>query len=252
MYAMCKLGIEGKIMSQEVFITFAGQAGFILENETGYKIGVDLYLSNCCERFFGFKRLMPYIFKPEELRLDLLIATHAHYDHFDIDSVPILLKGKKIEMVAAYDVENEMKKLGLEDKKVNYLKIGDVYENEYVKIQAVACDHGELAPDALGLIVEIAGKRIYITGDTAYREEYFKNPLFKGIDVLILPINGAFGNLNETEAVKAVRNIQPKLSIPCHFWNFAEHGGNPLLFVEAMKEKGFPYLLMQIGERICI
>lgn len=236
----------------DVFLTFAGQAGLILENERGYKIGVDLYLSNCCERFFGFKRLMPYIFKPEALELDLLVATHAHYDHFDVDSVPILLNNDKTKLICAYDVMTEADKLGIDGDKITPLKVGDIFENESIKIQAVNCDHGELAPDALGLIIEMGGKRIYVTGDTSYREDYFKNSLFSGLDLLILPINGAFGNLNEIEAANAAQIIKPSLTVPCHFWNFVEHGGNPLIFVDAMKEKGLPYLFMRIGEKLLL
>lgn len=235
-----------------ISLTFAGQAGFILENEIGYKIGIDLYLSNCCERFFGFKRLMPYVFDAKTLDLDLLVATHAHYDHFDIDSVPVLLDNDKTTLVCAYDVKDEVSKLSLNENKIRCLKVGDVFENENVKIRAVDCDHGALAPDALGLIIEIADKRIYITGDTAYREDYFSNPIFSGVDVLILPINGAFGNLNEIEAANAAQIIKASLTIPCHFWNFAEHGGNPMIFSNAMKDKGLPYLLMQMGEKIIL
>ena len=74
-----------------VKLTFAGQAGFMIESKKGYKIGVDLYLSDCCDRYFGFKRLMPYLYNPLQLNLDLLVATHAHYDHFDPDSVPNIM-----------------------------------------------------------------------------------------------------------------------------------------------------------------
>jgi L-ascorbate 6-phosphate lactonase len=239
---------ERLVMSGKTTITFAGQAGFILESANGYKVGIDLYLSDCCYRFFGFKRLMPYVFDPNTLMLDLLVATHAHYDHFDPDSVPILLKNGKTELVCAKDVKEEAIKLGLDDGKINYLKIDDVYENENIKIKAMRCDHGELAPDAIGLLITIDGKRIYITGDTAYREDYFKNMELDGLDLLILPINGAFGNLNEEEAVKAVSVIKPRLTVPCHYWNFAEHGGNPLCFMDLMKQQSLPYLLMRAGE----
>lgn len=237
-------------MSKKSNLTFAGQAGFILESENGYRVGIDLYLSDCCERFFGFKRLMPYIFEPKELALDLLVATHAHYDHFDIDSVPTILNNPKTHMVCAYDVKDEALKLSLDDSSFTYLKIDDVFQNENIKIKAMRCDHGELAPDALGLLITVDGKKIYITGDTAYREDYFKNPELSDLDVLILPINGAFGNLTEIEAAKAASLINPRLTVPCHYWNFAEHGGNPLIFADAMKEKGLSYLLMRAGEVI--
>ena len=79
-------------------LTFAGQAGFIIESECGYRIGIDLYLSDCCDRYFGFKRLMPYLYNPLDLDLNLLIATHAHYDHFDPDSVPLIMSNPKTKL----------------------------------------------------------------------------------------------------------------------------------------------------------
>ena len=233
-------------------LTFAGQAGFILESADGYRMGVDLYLSNCCERYFGFKRLMPYLYDPLDLKLDTVVATHAHYDHFDPDSVPLLLRNGKTELVCAHDVKIEVDKLGLDERNITYLAIGDVYKNEQVTIKAMPCDHGELAPDALGLLITVDGKRVYITGDTAYRQDYFENPELAGVDVLILPINGAFGNLNSEEGARAAGVIRAGLTIPCHFWNFAEHGGDPAAFAEAMKRDhaDLPYLLMRLGESI--
>ena len=69
-----------------------------------------------------------------------------------------------------------------------------------------------------------------------------------------MPINGAFGNLNEREGAVAAGIIKPKLTIPCHYWNFAEHGGNPRLFVDEMKriDDSSPYELMRPGETIQI
>ena len=233
-------------------LTFAGQAGFILESADGYRMGVDLYLSNCCERYFGFKRLMPYLYDPLSLELDAVVATHAHYDHFDPDSVPLLLRDGKTRLVAARDVQAEAEKLGLDSKQITYLGVGDIYDDGNVTIKAFACDHGELAPDALGLLITLDGKRIYITGDTAYRADYFENPELAGVDVLILPINGAFGNLNATEGARAAGVIGAGLTIPCHYWNFAEHGGDPALFAETMKTQypDLAYLLMRPGESI--
>ncbi len=237
-----------------VKLTFAGQAGFMIESKKGYKIGVDLYLSDCCDRYFGFKRLMPYLYNPLQLNLDLLVATHAHYDHFDPDSVPNIMSLKKTRLLCACDVKAEAERLGLESDRITYMKENEIYENSDVRIKAMPCDHGKDTPDAIGLLIEMDGKKIYITGDTAYREDYFKNLELKNLDVLIMPINGAFGNMNETEGVKAAGIMKPKLTIPCHYWNFAQHGGNPYIFAEEMKAKynNLNYLLMRPDETICI
>ena len=42
------------------------------------------------------------------------------------------------------------------------------------------------------------------------------------------------------------------LTIPCHYWNFAEHGGDPAAFAGIMKAEhpDLAYLLMRPGESI--
>lgn len=235
-------------------ITFAGQAGFILESSSGYTVGIDLYLSNCCQRYFGFKRLMPYLYDPQELDLDLLIATHAHYDHFDPDSVPLVLSNGKTELVAACDVKAEAQRLGLDESRITYLKEGEVFRNEDICVKAVPCDHGPETPDAIGLLIEMDSKRIYIAGDTAYREDNFSDPQLAEPDVFIMPINGAFGNMDSVAGAKAAGVVRPKLCIPCHFWNFAEHGGDPAVFAKEMQEKhgDIAYVMMRPGESLCL
>ncbi len=233
-------------------LTFAGQAGFILQTENGCRIGIDLYLSDCCNRYFGLKRLMPFVFNPCELDLDLLIATHAHYDHFDPDSIPLIMSHSKTQLVCAIDCKEEAEKLNLDRERITYLKEADVFNNGDVKITAMPCDHGDEAPEAIGLLIEADGKRIYIAGDTCFKEDVLTMEELLGIDVFIMPINGAYGNLNETEGATAAGIIKAKLTIPCHYWNFAEHFGNPHLFMQQMDEKypNLKYNLMRVGETI--
>ncbi len=240
------------LSQKKLQLTFFGQAGFVIESPESVRVGVDLYLSDCCERYFGFKRLMPYIADAASLNLDVLTCTHAHYDHFDPDSVPIVLSNPKTRLVAAYDVRTEAERLGLKEEKITYIQEGDIITAGDIQIKAIPCDHGTETPHAIGLQICIQGKRIVIAGDTCFHEEYFTDEKVKGADVLILPINGAYGNLNEREAAEAVKLAKPKLAIPCHYWNFMEHGGNPATFVEELKKitSETSYLLMRPGETV--
>lgn len=241
------------VRSEQLGVFFLGQAGFLLKTAEGRLIAIDPYLSDCCRRYFGFKRLMPRILEPNDLQLDLLLISHSHYDHFDPDSVPALLSAGKTKLVAARDVEAECQRLGLTGD-ITYLACGDSFCDEDVTVTGVPCDHGELAPDALGLLVEVAGKKIYYMGDTAYRPEYLEDPRFRDLDLLLLPINGAFGNLNEEQAARVIATLKPRLAVPCHYWNFAEHGGDPGLFQKQMEQLApeSSYLLMRQGEGILI
>lgn len=240
-------------MKKEVMtLTFAGQAGFILQTESGYKIGIDLYLSDCCNRYFGLKRLMPYVFNASEMDLDMLIATHEHYDHFDPDSIPLIMKNEKTRLICSVGCLQDTQKLNLDQTRITYLKVGDVFENTNIKITAMPCDHGDEAPEAIGLLIETDGRRIYIAGDTCFRKDILTKKELFGVDVFIMPINGAFGNLNETQGAEAAGIINAKLTIPCHYWNFAEHFGSPHLFMQQMEENhpDLQYNLMRVGETI--
>ena len=236
----------------ELGVFFLGQAGFLFKTAEGKLVAIDPYLSDCCERYFGFKRLMPRILEPNDLQLDLLLISHGHYDHFDPDSVPALLTGNTA-LVAAKDVKAECDRLGLKGD-ITYLSCNEQAARAGVTVTGVPCDHGDLAPDALGLLVEIDGKKIYYMGDTALRPDYLEDARLQGVDLLLLPINGAFGNLNEEQAAKVIRILQPKLAVPCHYWNFAEHGGNPGVFQTQMEAiaPDSRYILMRQGEGILI
>ncbi len=237
----------------EVGVFFLGQAGYLFKTSTGKLYAVDPYLSDCCNRHFGFKRLMPFIVGADELPLDKLIISHGHYDHFDEDSVPTLMKNGNTELIGALDVKAECEALNI-TKNTTFMAIGDEVIRDELKITALPCDHGELAPDALGLLIEIEGKKIYYMGDTAYRPDLLENPLLKDLDLLILPINGAFGNLDENTAVEVIKTLNPKLSVPCHFWNFIQHGSNPIKFAENMAEicPDQNYIMMRQGEGMII
>lgn len=82
-------------------------------------------------------------------------------------------------------------------------------------------------------------------------KEYLK----KGkLDILIAPINGAFGNMNEKECAEFADAIKPALTIPCHYGMFASHGGNPGLFYDIMMNQ-YPenkFIIMAQGERITL
>lgn len=243
-----------RIPKGQIAVFWLGQAGFIFKTPDGTLIAVDPYLSNCCYRYFGFKRLMPTMLEPNDIVFDAVIASHAHYDHFDVDAMPTLLSNGHTHLFTALDGREECDRLHLNQSQITYLKCDDIIDFMDFRIQAVPCDHGKLALYALGLLLTFRNKTIYFTGDTAFRPDLFKNPLLHNTDLLILPINGMFGNMNESEAAAAALKLSPKMTVPCHFWNFAEHGGNPGEFAKKMKEAtpNIPYTLMQMGGMILI
>ena len=235
-----------------------GQAGFIIKSKSGQLLAIDLYLSDCVERIEGhdgFKRLLPKILSPYDLELDVIIATHFHRDHFDIDIIPSLMSNGNTKLFAAEDCRDSVRQMEMTENNITYVKPNETHICGDFEIDFVSCDHGTGAPEAVGVMVKVDGKLLFETGDTCLRSDWVNDFKKHGrTDVLIAPINGAFGNMNETEGAKAVNIIKPKLAIPCHYWNFAEHGGNPDIFAQEMKNVyGIAdYILMRPGEEISI
>lgn len=197
---------------------------------------------------------MPKLLGPEELIFDLIIATHAHYDHFDIDAMPVMMSNGKSILITALDGRKECEKFNIPSERTVYLAEGDQYVYKNIIIKAVFCDHGINMPDAIGLMISITGKNIYITGDTSLHKEKAREFSKQNIDIMFAPINGAFGNLNENESVTLCEIVKPKIMVPCHFWNFAEQGGDPHKFMQEISNR-LPqqkYHIMSMGECILI
>ena len=240
---------------QTTKLIYLNQAGFLLQSIAGTTIGVDLYLTDCVERFDGFKRLSPQVFRPHELDLDFVIATHWHLDHFDIDAMPILMSNRRTRLICAEDCKEHVRDLHLDEDRVTYINEGDTVQCKDITVHAVFCDHGTGAPLAVGLVIEADGYKIYIAGDTCLRLDKAEEIASYGpFDVMIAPINGAYGNLSEIQNVELCAYHRPKLSIPCHFWTFAEHHGDPGVWMDEMKKRlpGQLYRIMAPGEQIVL
>lgn len=242
-----------KVPEGKIGVFWLGQAGFAFKGPKGTVIAVDPYFSDCCNRYFGFRRLISYIMTPYDIQFDAIVCSHAHYDHFDVDALPQALSNGTTRLICAVDCLVECERLNIHDN-ITTLKVGDSTTCGEFTITGLPCDHGDLAPDALGLMIECDGQKIYIMGDTCFRADLLENPALHNTDLLILPINGAFGNLNAKEGAKVCSILKPKLAIPCHCGAFAEHGGDPGLYAETMKNEvpEVPYRLMRAGEGILL
>lgn len=246
------LDFAAKVLtSRGTCIFFTGQAGFIIKSAGGQLLAIDLYLSNCVERIeghTGFKRLLPQILNPADLAFDVVVCTHPHLDHFDIDSVPEMISGGS-RLFCSADCEKLVKQAQVEyyGGDITYVKPGDRLAVGAFDITFVNCDHGTGAPDAVGVVVKVDGKTVYEAGDTCLRLDRV-DEIPQPLDVLIAPINGMYGNLSADECCELAESLKPKVTIPCHYGMFASHGGDLKRFYDVMSEKDLPFVLMRQGE----
>ncbi len=246
------LSLAQRILEHEVrgvaTVFFMGQAGFIIKDREGILYAADVYFTDCCEREFGFRRLIPKLLAPDEIVFDFVLTTHDHYDHYDIDAMPVLMSNMQTILVTTPTGCEITKQIGVSAERVQTVRVGEEIRVGNLAVKAMPCDHGSLAPDAVGFLFEIDGKRIWLVGDSAYHENLCES--VGSIDLLFVPINGAFGNMNEHEAARFSRLCSPTCVVPCHYGNFAEHGGDVSLFLEDMKGFDGRVLPLCIGDTI--
>jgi L-ascorbate 6-phosphate lactonase len=221
-----------KVPNGSVALYWLCQAGFAFKTSAGQVVYIDPYLSDVVERVVGFKRMMASPIEAEEVSADLILCTHEHLDHMDVDALPILAAHPQTHFAGPIECIKEFEKLKIPADRCHLLEEGKSLTLGGVKVSAVYADHGELAPDALGLVLDLEGVKVYHTGDTAYRPEQFQPAIQMRPEILLPCINGAFGNMDWREAAQLTQLVAPRVVIPTHFWMFVEQNGDPQQFLQ--------------------
>lgn len=218
-----------------VRLYWLGQAGFAFRTATGRQILLDPYLSDACERLFGFKRLSLPALSAEEAVADWVILTHEHADHLDPDAIPVIARrNPNCRFAGPAGCIAGLEEAGVASDRRILLEPNRRYDLGDLVVHTVPADHGDISPTALTLLLEFGEVRVMATGDTSWRPVLFK-PLYDlKPDVVLTVINGVFGNMNHIDAARLVSEAKPRIAIPCHFWTLAEQGaGDPGGFINA-------------------
>jgi L-ascorbate 6-phosphate lactonase len=243
-----------------IAICSLGQAGYVYKFSQERYMLIDPYVTDSCEKRIGsnFKRLMPSIVSPEELDtlpITAYLITHHHEDHLDVDCIE-RMASTHFPFYAPPDTIQRLIALGISADRCFPLSQGSTYELHGIQIVGTYANHGDLAPDAVGILVESEGRIIYHMGDTCLNEaQWIRIGQEYKVDLLLTPINGKYGNMDEIDAAKAVSLINPQISTPCHFWMLpGNSGGDPILFIEqsAILAPNTKVFMMTQGEIICI
>lgn len=222
-----------EVEKDSLALIWAGQAGFILKTAAGKLIGIDPYTTDYVydsEREYygyGYKRLTAPLYDSEDIKLDYLFISHQHGDHLDIPALPGYLKYHNINVYVNEPSMTHINNCGIKDERIHQIAIGDEIDFGEFKLYAVDSDHGPNTPFALGFILDFGFTKVYYSGDTGYSLDRLKKPLEMKPEIALLPINGAFGNLNHETAAEYANKLGSKICFPHHFWTFALHGGDP-------------------------
>ena len=194
-------------------ITWIGQAGLYMET-AGLKIIIDPYLSDCVGKIDARKsRRVPVKESLFDIQPDVMIFTHDHLDHYDPETAERYLKQEKpFTVLGPMSCWKHARQNGGDHNYVMF-DAGIEWTEGAVRFMAVPAIHSD--PDAIGVIIESEGKRIYVTGDTLYGKKVL-GALPEDIDAVFLPVNGAGNNMNKVDAARFAAACGAKKAYPIH------------------------------------
>ena len=250
-----------------VMAWWLGGTGFVFKTPAGTQLYVDPYLSNCAAGIFGVERGIPTLIRAEDAHPDLVIATHWHEDHLDPESIPIIARQSPTKFLAPPSCISRMAGWGIARGRMTAFTVGQSHTFNDVQITAVAARHlaglpGWETDDAIGLLFDFGGLRVYHSGDTEYDLRlralaYNQQPL---IHTAMLVINGAGGNMNAHEAALLAWQLGVKTVIPMHHRLWKDFTGgeqatlDPHLLVDTYRRLGGAgeVKLLEVGEGVAL
>ena len=223
--------INYALHKDEVGVWWLGQAGYIFRSND-ITIVIDPYLSDSAA--IGapeFSRLYPVPISPSMLQVDVFLITHDHLDHLDPETIRQYRYKNTTKFVAPHLAAKKLVHIGIPIEQINVLHVGEDYKFKGVCISAVFTIPGGVdVLDTIGYFIEFEnGLTVYHTSDTQFHplllEAAPKNP-----NLMLVPINGKWGNLNVEEAVQFTKAIRPQFVHPNHYDLMALNSENPATF----------------------
>lgn len=222
------------------------------------RVGADLRIGTV-----GPKRAIAPALTVEELpRIDLVVLSHAHLDHFDIPTLRSLGHNPKVvtasktgDLFSGTKLKNPYE-LGWGDKTVVNTANGTVEVEGFEVNHWGARWHRDAHRGYNGYVISREGKRIIFGGDTAMTGK-FRNLRSKGpFDLAIMPI-GAYNpwiraHCTPEEAVQMSNDAGARHILPIHHQAFAL-GREPFMepierFEEALSAERDRIALRNVGE----
>ena len=197
--------------------------------------------------FFYFFRFTTVIPKSEWESITHIFVTHGdpdHYWHMDrvakVSNAPVICNKTMVR-----NIGGKALMLGPRDKglafttpmeKLHTISVDETIQLDGMSITGIKATHGAVTlkvgplsktlkpgPDervgwgAIGFNIQLDGKSVVNLGDTLLHEKEWQS--IKNPDVLMIPIGGktVHNTMDEKEAIQAVKIMQPKLVIPCHY-----------------------------------
>lgn len=219
-------------LEDRVRITWIGHASFFLQF-AGHSVIVD---PNWATWHGPVKRVLkPGLNLGDVPEVDLVLVTHAHFDHLHKPSLKTLQARGGI--VVPRGSASLVKRLGF--PAVHEVKVWDELSFDALEVIHTPSHHWgarflhDVHRDYGGYIVKANNKSVFHCGDSAYFGGFRDIGKRHSIDIALMPIgayeapSGRDVHMNPEEAVRAFADLDAKVMIPMHYGTFPL-GNEPL------------------------
>jgi L-ascorbate metabolism protein UlaG (beta-lactamase superfamily) len=170
---------------------------------------------------FGYYHGEPYGIALENLpRLDAVIVSHDHYDHYDLKSFSAY-PDKSVPMVVKRGIGEKARKAGFTD-----VRELDPWESVEVGSLAITAAPGKHGVPEVTFVLQGSAKTVYFGADTLLIPELRQiADRYPRIDLAVLPVNGLILRpllnrqvvMNAQEAAQLCAVLRPRFAVPTHY-----------------------------------
>lgn len=220
----------------EVMVTFIGHSTVLLQCK-GLNIITDPVFSSFIgpNRFVGIKRIRESGIEFTDLpKIDLILLSHDHYDHMDVDTLKLINQRDAPFIVTSFGNLKKLSKIGYkEGVELNWwhsFNFKGLFSITFVPSQHFSGRSLFGSNTTLwgGFVIELDSSFIYFAGDSGFSAHFeLINERFPKIDLAFLPIGVyeprwflKYIHMNPIEAVKAHKILNAKQSIAIHYGTF--------------------------------
>jgi L-ascorbate metabolism protein UlaG (beta-lactamase superfamily) len=225
-------------------VTWLGHACFLIESPKGVRIAIDPWIGNNAKFPTGF----------DWGRLDVIAATHGHFDHFGEDGIALARK-TGATVVAIFELALHCGANGVE--KVSGMNKGGSQKVSGIEFRMVNAIHSSgtsgagretnFPSDPCGYVMTFEdGFRIYHAGDTGvFADMALYGELYEP-DLALLPI-GDFYTMGPREAAKACQLLSVPRVIPMHWGTSPALPGTPTALTREIDRRGLPTQVIDLA-----
>lgn len=213
------------LTGNDICITWIGHASFLVQT-VRHSILID---PNWARWLKVIKRLRhPGIELHDLPDIDLVLVTHAHFDHLDRKTLRQVADQQPI--VVPENVGNLVHGLGFHQ--VQELGVWRTFSYEGLKVTLTPAYHwgARVLHDSHrgfgGFLIEWEGRTVFHAGDSAYFPGFSEIGERSAVELALLPI-GAYDNpsgrdvhMNPEQALKAFMELRARTLIPMHYGTF--------------------------------